>query len=164
LLEREGVRHLADVRRFPVSRRHPHFDSAALAERLASHRVGYEHVPALGGRRTAAAATANRGWREPGFRGYADHMATEEFQSALEALIERARTTPTVVMCAEAVPWRCHRTLIADALVARGHEVRHILDAMTRLHTLTSFAVVRGGRVTYPDPVVDLFTGDRGDT
>lgn len=152
LLEREGIRHLADVRTYPASRRHPHFNADALRRALDERGIAYTHHPSLGGRRRPVADSANTGWRNAGFRGYADHMRTPEFGGALVELEALAARTVTTVMCAEAVPWRCHRTLIADALVARGDEVRHIMDAGAKLHALTPFAVVHDGRVTYPAP------------
>ena len=159
LLDREGIRHLVDVRRFPASRRHPHFDGAALAASLTGHDIAYEHVPALGGRRSANPASRNIGWRNASFRGYADHMATPAFQEALGHLLVGAERVPTVVMCAEAVPWRCHRTLIADAMLARGRRVRHILDASTTDHALTRFGIITNGMVEYPgEQGHDLFS------
>ena len=159
LLRREGIRYLADVRRFPGSRRHPHFASAALALELRAAGIEYRHMPSLGGRRDPDPASRNVGWRNASFRGYADHMATAEFQRALDELIEAGNRMATTVMCAEAVPWRCHRNLIADALVAREHEVRHILDAGTTLHTLTRFGRVRNRLVEYPgEEGDDLFS------
>ena len=159
LLEREGIRHLVDVRRFPASRRYPHFDGAALKKSLATAGLSYEHVPAMGGRRTTSANSRNIGWRNASFRGYADHMDSDEFQRALDALIVTAARVPTTVMCAEAVPWRCHRTLIADALLARGLRVRHILDAATNDHVLTRFGIIVNGRVQYPgEQGADLFS------
>ena len=159
LLHREDIRHLADVRRFPGSRRHPHFASAALAVELRAAGVEYRHMPSLGGRRDPAPLSRNLGWRNASFRGYADHMATPEFQDALDELIAVAERVPTTVMCAEAVPWRCHRNLIADALIARGHEVRHILDAGTTIHTLTRFGRIRNHLVEYPgEEGDDLFS------
>jgi uncharacterized protein (DUF488 family) len=159
LLRRENIAFLVDVRRFPGSRRHPHFASAALASELRSAGIEYRHVPSLGGRRDADPMSRNLGWRNASFRGYADHMATPEFQQALDEVVAIASRAPTTVMCAEAVPWRCHRNLIADALVARGHQVRHILDASTTTHVLTSFGRVRNGRVEYPGGEGDdLFT------
>jgi uncharacterized protein (DUF488 family) len=150
LLRREQVTHLADVRRFPVSRRYPHFDGEALATALTACAIGYTHHPALGGRRTPRSDSPNGAWRNPGFRGYADHMETPEFRSALAELVSLGRQYRTAIMCAEAVPWRCHRSLIADALVALGAAVEHIVDAGTSAHALTSFAVVQDGRVSYP--------------
>jgi uncharacterized protein (DUF488 family) len=150
LLEREGVRHLVDVRRFPVSRRYPHFDRLALDRSLGTVGISYEHAPDLGGRRSAVQGSPNMGWRNPSFRGYADHTHTPVFQRALDRLVDVASGLPAVIMCAEAVPWRCHRTLIADALLARHWRVRHILDASTTDHTLTPFGVIVNGRVEYP--------------
>ena len=159
LLHREGIAHLVDVRRFPVSRRYPHFDSSPLAESLLAAGISYEHAPALGGRRSADPASRNVGWRNASFRGYADHMSTPEFQGALERLLAAAGREPTVVMCAEAVPWRCHRTLIADAVLARGRRARHILDASTSDHVLTRFGIIANGCVEYPgEQGHDLFS------
>ena len=155
LLERETIRHLVDVRRYPVSRRYPHFDSAPLSASLRAAGISYEHAPDLGGRRAPLRASRNVGWRNASFRGYADYMATPEFRSALDRLLDVSKQMSTVVMCAEAVPWRCHRTLIADALHARGRTVRHVLDASTKDHTVTSFAVVRNEAVEYPGAAGD---------
>ena len=161
LLERTRVTHIADVRRFPESRRHPHFEREALAAALAAHGIGYSHHPRLGGRRTPLPNSPHRAWRNAGFRGYADYMDTPEFQSALTELVSTATQVPTAIMCAEAVPWRCHRSLIADALVARGADVEHILDSGTSAHALSRFAVVRNGRVSYPgDPAEPQREGD----
>jgi uncharacterized protein (DUF488 family) len=161
LLEREGVRCIADVRTFPASRRHPQYNAEPLAAALAARGVDYVHLPGLGGRRRPRPDSPNTAWRNEGFRGYADHMATPEFRAALDALVEIAAAQPTAVMCAEAVPWRCHRSLIADALVARGHRALHILDGSTSPHTLTSFAVVEAGEVRYREAGAqeDLFQG-----
>jgi uncharacterized protein (DUF488 family) len=150
LLRREGVRHVADVRAFPASRRYPHFNREPLAAELEAKGIGYSHHPALGGRRTPRPDSLNAGWRNAGFRGYADHMATPEFERALKELVTVGGRARTAVMCSEAVPWRCHRTLIADALVARGIDVRHILDSATSAHAPTRFAVIEVGRVSYP--------------
>lgn len=150
LLRREGIRHLADVRTFPASRRYPQYGRDALATALADAGIAYSHHPELGGRRRPRPDSPNAGWRNEGFRGYADHMESPEFQRALDELLATARETPTAIMCAEAVPWRCHRTLLADAATVRGVDVRHILDARTDAHRLTSFAAVDGTRVRYP--------------
>ena len=152
LLAREGIAHVADVRAIPASRRHPHFNRDALAAALAERGVGYSHHPDLGGRRAPRRDSPNAAWRNSGFRGYADYMQTPEFGAALERLLEIAARAPTAIMCAEAVPWRCHRSLVADAVVAAGGDVQHILDAGTRPHTLPEFAVVRAGRPAYPGP------------
>jgi uncharacterized protein (DUF488 family) len=163
LLQREGVRHLVDVRAHPGSRRHPHFHRDALALSLPEHGISYSHHPELGGRRRALPDSPNSGWRNVSFRAYADFMGTEVFRSALDALIALAGVEPVAIMCAEAVPWRCHRWLISDALVARGIEVRHILGASSEQHSLTRFAVVHDANVTYPRDAEstehpDLFT------
>ena len=149
LLAREGVRCIADVRTIPASRRHPQYNAEALAAALADRGVDYVHMPALGGRRRPRPDSPNTAWRNEGFRGYADHMAGDEFRGGLARLVEIAAVQATAAMCAEAVPWRCHRSLLADALVARGDTVLHILDAKTSPHTLTPFAVVEGGTVRY---------------
>ncbi len=120
LLSAHGVEGVVDVRRYPASRRHPHFAREALAGALAAAGIAYRHEPDLGGRRAPRGDSANVGWKDAGFRGYADHMATTAFRAALERLIEFAEARPTAILCAEAVPSRCHRQLIADALTARG--------------------------------------------
>ncbi len=152
LLAEHGVDLLVDVRRFPGSRRHPQFGRDALAASLAAAHIAYRHEGDLGGRRTAAPESPNTYWRSGGFRGYADHLATPEAQAALERLVADQRAHRPAVMCAEAVPWRCHRQLIADALVARGIEVRHILSGgRAELHALSAGArVLPGGRLVYP--------------
>ncbi len=158
LLKREGVTHLADVRAFPFSRRHPHFNGEQLAPALTNEGIAYTHFPSLGGRRSARKDSHNSAWRNSGFRGYADYMETEAFRSALDSLMETGTRAPTAVMCAEAVPWRCHRSLIADALTARGVAMMHILDAGVKPHTLTSFARVVDGSVRYDAGLeLDLF-------
>jgi uncharacterized protein (DUF488 family) len=149
LLKREGVTHLVDVRAFPASRRYPHFNGPALEQSLAEAGIDYSHAPDLGGRRKTRKDSRNTEWRNEGFRGYADYMETGRFANALEDLLSVAGREPTVIMCAEAVPWRCHRSLISDAAVARGVRVLHILDAGTQEHKLTSFARIDDGRVRY---------------
>jgi uncharacterized protein (DUF488 family) len=152
LLLEHGVRHLADVRTVPRSKRHPHFDRARLPAVLAPHGIVYSHIADLGGLRKPRPDSVNLGWKNEGFRGYADHMETPAFAAALDRLIALAMREPTAIMCAEAVPWRCHRSLIADALIARGAPVEHILGpGERRAHALTPFASVAGG-VTYPGP------------
>ncbi|MGH9141903.1 MAG: DUF488 family protein [Vicinamibacterales bacterium] len=151
LLQRHGVRQLADVRTIPKSRRHPHFARDALASSLPEAGIAYRHFPGLGGLRKPAPASVNGGWRHASFRGYADYMQTPAFATALGELIAWSTEGLTTVMCAEAVWWQCHRQLIADALVARGVEARHILsEKPAAAHALTSFARVDAGRVTYP--------------
>jgi uncharacterized protein (DUF488 family) len=149
LLARHGIAGIADVRRFPASRRHPHFGREALAASLAAAGVAYEWLPSLGGRRPAHAGSPHVGWRVEAFRGYADHMESAEFAGGLARLLELAAARPTAIMCAEAVPWRCHRQLVADALVARGVEVRHVVGAAENPHRLTAFARVQGERIVY---------------
>ena len=152
LLEGHGVRRVADVRRFPGSRRHPQFRREALAEGLAAHGIGYAHLEALGGRRSVVPGSPNGGWENAAFRGYADHMATAAFAAGLEELEALAEAAATAVMCAEALWWQCHRRLVADALVARGWVVDHIgPDGALARHELTPFAVVAAkGRLVYP--------------
>ena len=150
LLGTHGITGVADVRRFPASRRHPHFGREARALALPAAGVAYDWLPELGGRRPARPGSLHTAWRTDAFRGYADHMDSPEFEAGVARLLALAARRPTAVMCAEAVPWRCHRQLVADALVARGVEVRHVLDrAPTRLHRLSSLARVVGERVVY---------------
>ena len=157
LLRAHGIERVADVRRFPRSRRQPHVNTDALARDLPAAGLAYRHLPGLGGFRRARADSRNTGWRNPSFRGYADYMETEEFAAHFAALLDEARLGPTAIMCAEAVPWRCHRSLISDALLARGVEVRHILGPEpAELHALTAGARVEGARVVYPGEP-DLF-------
>jgi uncharacterized protein (DUF488 family) len=152
LLRAHGVTQLVDVRRFPGSRRHPQFNKEALARALPEAGIDYAHEEALGGRRAPHESSVNVGLRNPQFRGYADYMQTDAFRSALEHLIALSSEGTTAVMCAEAVPWRCHRSLLADALSARGQEVHHILDeGPPRPHTATKGAFMTGGEVTYPE-------------
>jgi uncharacterized protein (DUF488 family) len=150
LLEAHGVRGVADVRRFPASRRHPHFAREALAAALATAGVAYDWLPGLGGRRQPRPDSPHVAWRNAAFRGYADHMDTAEFADALEALLGLARRRPTAILCAEAVPWRCHRQLIADALVAREIDVLHLgIGTAPAPHRLTPFARRVDGRLVY---------------
>ena len=156
LLEREHIQHIADVRSFPGSRRNPQYGREALAASLTEHGIGYSHHPELGGRRRTRPDSPNGAWRNDSFRGYADYMLTLAFATALDALLDLAARQRTAIMCAEAVPWRCHRSLISDALVARGVNVQHILDARTEPHHLTPFAVVRDGVLYYPPEQTEL--------
>src|SRR5215510_13220117 len=127
LLREAHVTRLVDVRRLPHSRRHPQFDAAALSHDLPTAGIAYRHAPGLGGFRKPRADSTNTAWREPAFRGYADYMETPEFATELDTLMREAASAPTAIMCAEAHPSRCHRSLLADALLARGVMVRHIL-------------------------------------
>lgn len=151
LLRSHGIATLADVRTVPRSRRNPRFNREALPEALAPHGIRYTHLAGLGGLRTPRADSGNGAWQDAGFRGYADHMQTAEFDESLAALLGLATERPTAIMCAETVPWRCHRSLSADALVARGVEVRHVVTpARAEAHRLREWARVEGARVTYP--------------
>ncbi len=153
LLAGAGVALVADVRTAPGSRRLPHFGRVALAAELPRHGIEYLHLPELGGLRRPRPDSPNTGWRNPSFRGYADYMQTDEWRAGLERLIELGRDRSVAMMCAEAVPWRCHRSLIADALVARGFSVLHLIGPrQTRYHTMTPLARVAGDRITYPAP------------
>jgi uncharacterized protein (DUF488 family) len=150
ILRAHEVEVLVDVRTFPGSRRYPQFNREALAERLASQKIQYQHEPRLGGRRKPRPDSHNSAWRNEQFRGYADHMETEEFKGGVEELLELASSKRVAVMCAEAVWWRCHRGLIADYLKAEGHEVVHIVDEKkTDEHPFTSAARVIDGRLSY---------------
>jgi uncharacterized protein (DUF488 family) len=146
---------LADVRRFPGSRRHPQFNSDTLAQTLGAAGIGYRHFPALGGRRNPAPDSPNTLWREPGFRGYADYAATPDFRAALDALEALADGQAVAVMCAEAVWWQCHRRIITDYLLADGLAVLHILGAgHAEPAALTPGARRRpDGSLVYPAPV-----------
>ena len=152
LLRANAIRQLLDIRTIPKSRRNPQFNSDALAASLAAAEIRYVHIKDLGGLRHPARDSINLGWRNASFRGYADYMQTPEFAEALGRAIDLARqTSPTVLMCAEAVPWRCHRSLVADALVVRGIRVLEIVSAAKpKEHALTPFAHVQGTRITYP--------------
>jgi uncharacterized protein (DUF488 family) len=153
LLGECGVQLLVDVRRFPGSRRHPQFSRETLATALEASGIRYVHEEDLGGRRSVQPGSPNGAWRNKAFRGYADHMSSEPFQRALARLIEGGTQVRSAIMCAEAVPWRCHRNLIADVLVARGVEVLHILGpGKVDRHTLSKHArVLADGNVIYPE-------------
>ena len=135
----------------------PHFARAALAASLELNRIGYLHMPELGGLRKPKPDSINLGWRNVSFRGYADYMQTNEFWRGIDHLESLARAQTAAIMCAEAVPWRCHRSLISDALVSRGVNVRHITGKSEPApHSLTPFALVEGGRLTYPGDTLPL--------
>jgi uncharacterized protein (DUF488 family) len=151
LLQTYGIERLVDIRTIPRSRHNPQFNDSALAASLTAHNLEHVHIPALGGLRHAHKDSANTGWRNASFRGYADYMQTSAFHDALEALIQMSREKRIAIMCAEAVPWRCHRSLVADALKVRGVPVIEILSENNyRMHQLTPFAQVEGVRITYP--------------
>ena len=152
LLESNGVRHLIDVRSSPTSRRWPHFNQKPFADALHANGIRYSHLPELGGRRNRGpTGNTNAGWSEPGFRNYADYMQTAEFERGVALLVHAAALECVAIMCSEAVWWRCHRRLIADALLVRGIQVRHILsERSVQLARLTPFAVVNGTSITYP--------------
>ncbi len=151
LLRAHAVRQVADIRSIPASRRHPHFAREVMTEWLAAAGVSYRHFPALGGRRRPRPDSINTAVRHAGFRGYADHMATEEFGEGVAALQGFAEAGLTTVMCAEAVWWQCHRRFLADALLVGGVTVLHILsDAPPKSHELSDFGRARNGTVIYP--------------
>jgi uncharacterized protein (DUF488 family) len=151
LLAAHRIRQLGDVRTIPRSRHNPQFNSDTLAKTLDAVGIRYVHLPALGGLRRTTPQSVNLGWRNESFRGYADYMQTDAFRAAVDDLIGLASSARTAIMCAEAVPWRCHRSLIADALVVRGIEALEIVSTtLTAPHTLTPFARVEGINLTYP--------------
>jgi uncharacterized protein (DUF488 family) len=154
LLRAHGVTHVVDTRTVPRSRRNPQYNREALPGTLRTAGIGYAHVPGLGGLRRPRRDSVNTAWRNAGFRGYADHMQTPEFAESLEALLALAARAQVAVMCAEALPWRCHRSLIADALTVRQVLVEHILDGGRHRHRLTPWARVDGLRLTYPAQTV----------
>lgn len=153
MLRGHGITLLVDVRTIPRSRRHPQYHREALAASLGGVGIGYVPMPGLGGLRTPRKDSTNTAWKNAGFRGYADYMQTPEFEANIDTLLEQARGERVAYMCAEAVPWRCHRSLLSDALTARGHEVLHIMTAeRADPHVLTPFATVVGTGVSYPGP------------
>jgi len=159
MLKAHDVGQLIDVRTMPKSRRVPQFNSDSLAETLPARGIDYVHMKSLGGLRCARKDSINTGWRNASFRGYADYMATRDFKQGTDKLLELARVKRTALMCAEAVPWRCHRSLIGDALLIRGAQVEDIMSATsTREHKLTPFAKVSGLEITYPaEESLELF-------
>jgi uncharacterized protein (DUF488 family) len=151
LLGENGVQRLVDIRRFPGSRRYPHFASEALARSLPAAGIEYVHMAELGGRRKPQSHSPNSGWRNEQFRGYADYMASAEFKAAIDALLVSPKIT--AIMCAEAVPWRCHRNLVADELARRGVPVQHIIDhGSAQPHEMNRMARVEGDHLIYPAP------------
>jgi uncharacterized protein (DUF488 family) len=151
ILQAHGIRQLVDVRTIPRSRHNPQFNRENLPASLETVDIAYQHMPGLGGLRHPQRDSINTGWRNAGFRGFADYMQTSEFQENLEKLMDLSSVAPTTIMCAEAVPWRCHRSLIADALMVRGIQVQEILTAAkSQPHLITAFAKVDGTQITYP--------------
>jgi uncharacterized protein (DUF488 family) len=151
LLKAHGVQRVVDVRTIPRSRHNPQFSRSQLSPALHRARIHYRHLPALGGLRKAKADSHNTGWRNASFRGYADYMEGPLFAAGLKQLMALAKRERVVIMCAEAVPWRCHRALIADALLVRGVDAREITSGVrARPHVLTPFAQVAGTHITYP--------------
>jgi uncharacterized protein (DUF488 family) len=151
LLQAHDVSRVVDVRTVPRSAHNPQFNKASLPRELKKAGIAYSHLPGLGGLRHAKRDSLNTGWRNASFRGFADYMQTPEFEQNLDELIRLAKKQRIALMCAEAVPWRCHRSLIADALLARGIRTEDIMSPTRRqIHTLTPFAKVRGTTVTYP--------------
>jgi uncharacterized protein (DUF488 family) len=166
LLKEFKIQHLVDVRTMPRSRRNPQFNQEVLAGELPKHEIAYTHLPELGGLRKPKPDSINTAWRNDSFRGYADYMQTLEFEAGLEALMQMAAKDTVVIMCAEAVPWRCHRSLIGDALLVRGIEVIDIIGAgKTQPHHLTPFAKVRGSTLVYSkDPEQDATNNSQSST
>ncbi len=151
LLQAHGATRVVDVRTVPRSRHNPQFNKDSLTGSLKKAGLGYIHMPGLGGLRHAKRDSLNVGWRNASFRGYADYMETPEFEQSLQELIRLAKEERVVIMCAEAVPWRCHRSLIADALLVRGIRAEDIMSpTRSQVHTLTAFAKVQGTTITYP--------------
>jgi uncharacterized protein (DUF488 family) len=151
LLREYGVQKVVDVRTIPRSRHNPQFNLEELPKSLKAVGIGYVHMSELGGLRHSVSDSANMGWRSLSFRGFADYMQKKEFKKSLTAMIELAKTERLVLMCAEAVPWRCHRSLIADALSVRGVQVEHILSLTSlQSHKVTAWAKVNGTHITYP--------------
>lgn len=163
LLRHHGIARVVDIRSVPRSARNPQFDGRALARDLPARGIAYAHEPRLGGFRKARPDSANTGLKHPGFRAYADHMASSEFETALDELVRGGAQASTTIMCAESSPFRCHRRLLADALVARGARVLHVTSLATpRAHELSELAAWDGMRLSYPpgppgQETLDLF-------
>jgi len=151
LLREQAIELLADIRRYPGSKRYPHFGSDAMAVWLPENGIRYVHMPELGGRRKPLPDSPNTAWRNEQFRAYADYMATDEFRTAIDTLVELSAGARTAVMCAEAVPWRCHRNLVSDELTRRGIDVVHIIGGgSSRPHVMNSHAVIKEEHLVYP--------------
>jgi uncharacterized protein (DUF488 family) len=157
LLQENGVECVLDVRTVPKSRHNPQFGQDQLPVSLAAAGIGYRQMPGLGGLRKPRKDSPNSGWRNTSFRGYADYMQTPEFNENVETVVELAGTTRCALMCAESVPWRCHRSMVADALAVRGITAEHIINpGKRRPHTLTKFAQVDGTRILYPPEEIEV--------
>ncbi len=151
MVKEHGVRKVVDVRTVPRSRYNPQFNRDTLPDALCEAGISYVHMPGVGGLRHPRADSMNTAWRNDSFRGFADYMQTPEFAASLAALIVVAREEQIAIMCAEAVPWRCHRSLIADALTVHGVSVEHIMSpTRSQAHSLTPWALVKAKRLTYP--------------
>jgi uncharacterized protein (DUF488 family) len=157
MLQAHSITRLIDIRTVPRSARNPQYNRESLPHDLANAGIRYEHLAALGGLRKPRPNSLNTGWKNESFRGYADYMQTPEFAAAIDLLVDEAKRKNVCVMCAEAVPWRCHRSLVSDALLARGLRAVHIMSAKTaQPHKLTAFAKLQGQRVTYPAESLDF--------
>lgn len=151
ILKQYNINELIDIRTIPKSRHNPQFNDPDLAHVLRNHHIGYQHQQNLGGLRHAHADSINTGWHNSSFRGFADYMQTTEFNDGLSTLIDIAQHKAVAIMCAEAVPWRCHRSLIGDALLVHGIQVEDIYSLTScKPHSMTPFAVVHGNKITYP--------------
>lgn len=154
ILRAYGIKRLIDIRTIPRSRHNPQFSREELAKTLRSKRINYKHMKDLGGLRHTTANSVNQGWRNKSFRGYADYMATKEFAAALDKLIEISKEKPIAIMCAESVPWRCHRSLVADALTNKGILVKHIMSkTSSKEHTFSPMAIMQNGHIIYPKEI-----------
>ena len=159
LLREHGIGRVLDIRTVPKSRHNPQFGQDQLPDSLAQAGIGYEYIRELVGLRKARKDSPNSAWRNASFRGYADHMASEEFRQHVDIVAAMAGSVRCALMCAEAVPWRCHRSLVADALAVRGVPVEHIINrGKTKPHTMTPFAQVSGLQITYPPEAVEAGT------
>ncbi len=151
ILQAYNIKRLIDIRTIPRSRHNPQFNKESLPITLRNRSINYRHMKRLGGLRHTTSESPNTAWNNKSFRGFADYMSTDQFEQGLDKLLELAKEKPTVIMCAEAVPWRCHRSLIADALVAKGFSVEHIMSkTAAKPHKLSSMAVLRKGKLIYP--------------
>jgi uncharacterized protein (DUF488 family) len=157
MLKAHSIRRLIDVRTMPRSRKNPQFNRETMPAALALHGIAYEHEARLGGLRRARVDSQNTGWKNASFRGYADYMQTTDFEEGLERLVKAGGRERVAIMCAEAVPWRCHRSLVADALSVRGVPVEHVMSTTkSQTHSMTRFAKVSDGRICYPAESLDI--------